>query len=108
MQIERHFVPTSTLEEFADANGLVMEVHERGASLVAMAHIGPGARYYAHFKGASVLRNSCSIGVFGDGATPEQAIAAYVPEISETELVVRVGEERRQITVPRLRPGEAS
>lgn len=96
MKIETHTYPESTIEEFADEHGLVMEVRERN-------EIG-NSHWYAHFKNVEVKGDGVLIGKFGNGATPGDAIANYAKEISDTTLVVGAySEERRDIRVPRLR-----
>jgi hypothetical protein len=56
-----------TLEEFADRHGLTMVVRERRADM------GPAMRFYAD--------GSLLVGTYGDGPTPEAAIADYALEI---------------------------
>lgn len=81
MKIEYHLVQNGTIEEFADSYGLVMTVVERRNPSV------PNFRYYAAFKdyGIRVPGGTCS--TYGNGATPEEAIAEYAKEISGKTLV---------------------
>jgi hypothetical protein len=102
MKIEMYECPTTTLEDFADAHGLVMEVHERERP------VGDPSRYYAHFKDAEVREGTCClIGLFGDGRTPEEAIDEYSRAISLRTLVLRaMTKDRAELQVPRLIPVE--
>jgi len=97
MQIDLKEVPQMTIEEFADANQLVMEVRERGLP------VGDRMRYYACFKSAEVMESGCLVGAHGDGATPEEAIEDYAAEISTKRIAVDAWKPaRREILVPRL------
>lgn len=105
MQVEIQHYPRSTLSEFADAHGLRMIVKERGGDFVR----SPDARYYAHFDGAEVTNGSVLSGVYGNGCTPDAAIANYIPQISEKRLVIGAyTPERREIQVPILTTVELS
>lgn len=96
MHIERHYVPDSTIEQFADKHGLVMVVRERGRDYGS-------SRFYAMFKDAVVADRECCIGVYGNGATEEEAISAYALAISEKTLMVNAYQkDRRYIPVPRF------
>lgn len=96
MKIEYDTIPRMTIEEFADANGLVMEVHER------RGWTGVG-RYYAKFTQVEVMEGGCLAGTFGDGLTPEEAIRAYAREISEKRIAYRAyHDDRKNIDVPVL------
>jgi hypothetical protein len=97
MKVERHDVPVSTIDKFADENDLVMEVFERGKGTE------PNHRYFAHFKDAEVMDRGFLRSTFGDGPDPDAAIAAYAMEISETRLVIGAHREgRRELAVPHL------
>lgn len=100
MKVETNARPRMTLEEFADTHGLTMEVHER-SGLYGFPE-GHSSRWYAHFKNAEVRHGeSCLRSAYGNGRTPEEAIANYEPEISEQELIVNAGTPaRREIPVP--------
>jgi len=98
MKIENHFVTEMTLEDFADEHGLVMEVHERGGHQSMSL-----SRFYAHFKSVEVSEGSVLKSAYGNGPTPEKAIANYTPEISERRLVVdAMTEGRKEIQAPRF------
>ncbi len=92
-------IPTGTLEEFADAYGLVMRVGERPKPA------GSPTRFYAYFESCEVMSNGCLCGEFGDGITPAGAIAAYARRISLTRIALGAyTEKRRDIQVWRLTP----
>lgn len=94
MKVESHTLPRSTIEAFADKHGLVMEIHERSP-------VDSQNRFYAHFKRVEVSDGSVLIGTYGNGATPEDAIAAYGEKIAGKLIVVDAfGSERREIAVP--------
>jgi hypothetical protein len=83
-----------TLDEFAERHGLVMEIHER-------AGVYGDGRYYAHFKSVEEMRDGMLCGTYGNGATPEQAVAAYARKIRGKCLAVKAGsKDRRNIQVP--------
>ena len=96
MKIERHLVPEMTIEEFAERNGLVMEVHERENQKLP--------KYYAQFKDVWVKDGIVISGKFGNGKTEEEAIKDYTNEINLQLLVVGAfrGNNRRELQVPRL------
>lgn len=96
MEIERHPVPEMTIEEFAESNGLVMEVRERDDPKYP--------KYYACFKDSWVKDGIILEGKFGNGRTEKEAIQEYTNEISLKLLVVGAfrGNNRREIKVPRL------
>lgn len=97
MQIDIEEIPQMTIEEFADANQLVMEVKERPLP------VGNKMRYYAGFKNAEVMESGCLVGAHGNGATPEEAIEDYAAEISTKKIAVDAWKPaRREIVVPRL------
>lgn len=99
MKIELHIMGVATIQEFADQHNLVMEVHERPSSFKNLG------RFYATFKDCEVKGGSFLIGKFGDGETPEEAIADYAATISgETLVVDAFGKDRRIIKAPRLKP----
>jgi len=98
MKIERHDIEETTIEAFADKNGLVMEVLERKKP------VGDPSRYLAHFKSAEVREGThCLEGLFANGRTPEEAIAEYASAISLRTLIIDARtKEQREIEVPRL------
>ena len=98
MKIKINAVPEQTIEEFADEHNLTMIVNERPNS------IGRSGRYYAHFEGAELSDGMMLIGVYGDGSSPEEAIANYAPQISEKLIVIDATRpERREIFAPRIK-----
>ena len=101
MEIQTHTVKRQTIEEFADEHGLVMEVRERGRRLAEDMGL---RRYYASFIGVDENGNGVLIGGFGNGDTPDEAIADYAARISELPLVVDAWKDsRREIRAPILR-----
>ena len=97
MKLKLEEIPKMTIEEFADKHDLVMEVHERKRP------IGSPDRYYAHFERCEVMQNGCLAGVYGNGATPEAAIADYATRLQLTRVAINaMSENRREIEVPRL------
>ncbi|MBK6942517.1 MAG: hypothetical protein IPH13_20265 [Planctomycetes bacterium] len=82
MRIERTELARSTLEEFADKNDLVMEISER------TPNHWPASRYYARFRHAEIVDGQRLISSFGNGASEEEAIEAYMREISGRRLKV--------------------
>ncbi len=90
-------IPQCSIEQFAERHDLEMEINERPTA------IGDPSRYYANFKGASTKGNHVLISDFGNGATPEQAIAEYAARISLKTLVFgEYSKDRTEIRVPRL------
>lgn len=89
-----------TIQAFAEQHGLEMVVTERPL----WAQREGVSRYYAVFDGAETRAGRCMLaGTHGDGATPEEAIAAYADAISGQLLVVDAyTPERREIPVPVL------
>ena len=97
MQIKRKDMPRMTIEEFSDANNLVMTVRERRVA------IGDPMRYCAHFDKCEVGGDGYLRAMNGNGATPEDAISDYAGRITLRLLVVGAHTpERREIKVPRL------
>ena len=99
MEIVRELIPVSTIEDFADKHGLVMEVKERGGDWR-----GSGGQFYARFKNSDVLDGHFLVGTFGNGHTEDEAICAYASEISEKVLVLDSWTpQRREIICPRFK-----
>lgn len=91
-----------TLESFADRHDLTMEVNERSAGTVAIPW-NPSFRYYAAFRRCEVKKGAFLCGEFGNGETPDAAIASYAKRISEQVLVLNAyGPDRREFIVPIL------
>jgi hypothetical protein len=109
MKIELKEIATTTIEEFADEHGLVMEVHERSPKYYCAGKWDAGVRYYAHFKKAEIKDGGMLASISGDGATPEEAIASYAQRISEETLVLNAwSTDRIEIDIPRLATKENS
>ncbi len=77
--IERRGGGTMSLEQFADAHNLTMKVHER--SIVSGL-----PRYTASFEGVEVMENGILTSSYGNGSSPEEAIADYAERISGRRL----------------------
>ncbi len=100
MKIERKMADRMTIEEFANAHGLTMEIVERGA--FARKHT-PVDRFYARFKDAEVQEGSVLIGVTGNGNSEYEAIYNYAEKIEGKMLVIDAfGSNRKEIMVPFL------
>ena len=98
MEIQCNEIKEMTIEEFADANNLIMEVHERRTD------IKDNARFYAHFKKCEVQEDGMLIGTYGNGNTQEAAIAAYALKIHLKTIVIDAyGADRQVIAVPRIK-----
>jgi hypothetical protein len=103
MKIKREDIPSMTIEQFADAHNLVMVVMERRLPE------GDPSRYYARFEHCEVGGDGFLRGEFGNGRTPEEAIADYATAITLKRIVVGAyTPERREIDVPRLLPNASS
>jgi len=99
MRIVSELVSESTIGAFADAHNLVMKVTER--SVESRQRGIP--RYYAQFEHCDVGGDGMLRGEYGNGETPEQAIADYAPRISEKTLIIdAMRPTRREIKAPRL------
>lgn len=88
--------PPSSFEQFADAHGLVLEIHERPRSIE-----GDGMRFYAHFKRAEVKDRGGLLSLNGNGATKQAAIEEYAKRLRGQTLVIGAyTPERREIQCP--------
>lgn len=95
--------PRMTLEEFADAHGLMMEVYE--IAPVYGFPKGSDKSWFASFQNTQIWDNGCLMGAFGNGATPEDAMREYGNRISECRLVIDpYRHNRREIEVPIIIP----
>jgi hypothetical protein len=90
------------IQTFAEAHGLEIEIKLRPKKYRSSER----ARYYASIPSAEMLgAGGVLVSKFGNGATEEEAVAAYGEAISEEVLVIdamRPG--RREIKVPILAP----
>lgn len=66
--------------------------------------IGAEDRYYASFENVEVMDPpGILVSTFGNGATPEHAVAAYAEEISMKRIAIGAYTSgRRELEVPRL------
>jgi hypothetical protein len=100
MKIEVVPIPTMTIQEFADREGLTMEVKERGSDRISNA-----TPWFATLKGVDVIDGIMLGAAWGNGNTPDQAIADCVRNISEQRLVFGAyTDSRREIQAPRFLP----
>ncbi len=105
MKIEINKIPESTIEDFAIASNLTMEMNER-PSVGFYKNLD---RWYCQFKSAVLLSEDGNFlhDVTGNGNTQEIAIADYARRISEGTLVIDAWRDsRKEIKVPRLIPKE--
>lgn len=86
-----------TLEEFADAHDLVMEIHYQKDVSYVENH------YKAKFKNVRLInRSQQDVRVFGYGATPEEAMRTYTTVITKETILVEDSEHVSIIAVPHL------
>lgn len=69
-----------TIEAFADRHDLTMDVQERRG-------ISGHQRFWAAFHRVEIGENGVLTGAYGNGATPEEAIAQYAKRIQGEHLV---------------------
>lgn len=97
LEIQIHRIPEATIKAFGAKHNLVMQVNERSVDAYARD------RFYASFKNVEVSEGAFLRSTFGNGSTPEEAIAAYRHEISMKKIVVdAMSKTRREISAPRL------
>lgn len=93
--IESQWRPS--IEEFAEKYNLTMKVTERDL------RVRHPQLYYARFDGAEIKGDCILRSAYGNGHTPEEAIANYANEISGKLLVIGAFTDgRREIRVPVL------
>jgi hypothetical protein len=99
MKITLEKIPELTIDEYAEKHGLEMVVRERPLPE------GVPIRFYANFKNSEVKGFGVLIGKFGNGATPEEAIANYGKEIHLETLVIDAGysDKRKEIPPTRIK-----
>lgn len=90
MNVDIKVVKSGTIEEFAEAHHMTMDVIERELPE------GSPMRYYAKFARCEVKNRGCLEGRFGNGSTPEEAIKSYATEISMQDLVFNAYTENRK------------
>ena len=102
MKIIMHEADRCGLTAFADANNLIMEIHERVPSDMG-ARWTENDHYYAKFKACDIKVGACLASEYGNGATPDDAMWDYAQRISGKILVVDAYlNSRREIKVPLL------
>lgn len=101
MQIVRELAPTSTLDAFAEENGLVMVVTERRMDRWQRANRLP--QFTACFRGVEVRAGGLLLGAYGEGESEHDAILDYARRIAnETIVVDAMKPTRREIRAPRF------
>lgn len=97
--IEQRGGGRQSLSEFADKHELELVVRERQ---VDGKIIKKDSRYLAYFMHVEVSEPGILVGVYGNGPTPEAAIAAYARKIQSKNLVFKARDKnlRREIEVP--------
>lgn len=98
MQIKMNSIPRTTLQEFADQHGLVMEIYERDTKEFPLL-----LRYYARFENCEISDGIVLISAFGNGKTPDDAMEDYTKQISGKKLIVSTNETRVVIHAPSLK-----
>lgn len=83
------------IREFAEKHGLEMVVVERGLDR-RLREFGV-LRYYAEFKHVDAIKGALLEGVFGNGDTPEAAIADYAEQILGRQLVYDADDPGRRV-----------
>lgn len=102
MKIVMHEADRFGLVAFADANDLIMEIHERVFAGLG-ARWTEDERYYAHFKDCEIRERGCISGEYGNGATPEAAMRDYARRISGKQMLIDSwSHKQREVTVPLL------
>lgn len=83
------------IETFADMMNLSLEINSRPRKT--------DARYYAKFSCVEIMENGMLVGTYGDGRTPNEAVAAYAKQLSGKRIAVGAyTDNRREINVPEL------
>lgn len=101
MKITKIFIQFVDIAKFAEEHGLEMEIRERGPSLMSDMGMDYMKRFYAKFKDSGIKEGCMLAGVYGNGATPEQAIQNYCHKIQGRLLVIGAySDVRREIQVP--------
>ena len=102
MRIKKFAAYRKSLQEFAEENGLLMEVHERNREDLG-SRWSEDLRYYAHFEDCDIKDGPILTCAFGDGATPVEAMANYAERISNKKLAFKVGTAFRfELDAPEL------
>ena len=102
MEIEIYEKKRTTLVDFADQHGLIMEIRERTPEDLG-SRWSEDRRYYARFKGGEIKDGGVLQASYGNGSTPEMAMRVYAKEISGGLLVLNAyTSDRREIYVPLL------
>ncbi len=94
--------PRMSLARFADKHKVTMMVGERDPGWARES------KFFAHFEPSpEIMRDGFLVGSFGDGATPNEAIANFAKEISGKRIVFNAyRKNRKEIDVPILSFGK--
>jgi hypothetical protein len=94
MEIRRQHFTSSTIEDFAKANGLTMVVKERSPK-------SEHPRYCAQFEDVEIKDGVMLTSAYGNGETEEEAIEAYSKDISGETIVLKAYKKGRlELVVP--------
>lgn len=92
----------STLTAFTDKHGLCIEINSRSPKAFGTRWTDD-MRWFAGFANCDVNYGSLLIPVYGQGTTPDAALADYAKRISDKRLVLNAFmEDRREIRIPAL------
>jgi hypothetical protein len=87
------------LEEACDLLGLTVEIHRRRHPPDAHSW------WYAYVRHIEIRDGGILRGVYGDGATPNEALESLATRLSGQPLVWAAGtDKRREFTMPQLEP----
>jgi hypothetical protein len=81
MKIELNTIERMSICKFAERHNLTMLVNERKNPSKGLA------RFYATFKDIDLKEDRLIVGAYGDGESPDSAIANYAKVISNKTLV---------------------
>jgi len=102
MKIEKHLIPESTLEKFADEHGLILQMYERSK----IGYYEKLPRWYCSFAGVEILGDGVLIGASGNGETEQEAMIDYASQLTMQTIVINsYRKDRIEIKVPRLIKG---
>lgn len=81
-----------TLEQFAEIIGVDIELRR---------YAGQNGRWSAQLERTEVKDGGCLVGAYGDGASPQSAMANYATRLAGQRIVVNAySDNRREFNVP--------
>jgi hypothetical protein len=91
MRVTKHFLRpvTASLQQLADLYALDLHVYERSGE-------GNLPRFYASFESVETKEPGVLVSTYGNGDTPEQAVADYAHQLSGRVLVIRSHQPSRR------------